>query len=245
MTAAEVLGKPAERAHAGRARPRQGGQLRDHLRHLVVRPLRAARASSRDEAQALHRHLPRPLPARREFIERTIDDAERARLRRHAVRPPPADPRAARAELPACARWASGSPSTPCIQGSAADIIKLAMIAHPRRLRRRAACSARLVLQIHDELLLEVPEGETTRRARSVTRGDDRRLPARPAARGRQSASATTGSPPRARQPAVTPSGGAGDRARRYNRHRKPRRAVHGRPWNLRKPPTDMTPYER
>ena len=45
------------------------------------------------------------------------------------------------------------------IQGSAADIIKLAMIRVDRRLRSEGL-HAVMVLQIHDELLLEVPEEE-------------------------------------------------------------------------------------
>ncbi len=48
------------------------------------------------------------------------------------------------------------------IQGSAADIIKLAMIAVDRALREEGL-GARMVLQIHDELLLEVPAAETDR----------------------------------------------------------------------------------
>lgn len=48
------------------------------------------------------------------------------------------------------------------IQGSAADIIKLAMIAVHRRLQEEKL-SARMVLQIHDELLLEVPLDEVDR----------------------------------------------------------------------------------
>jgi DNA polymerase-1 len=45
------------------------------------------------------------------------------------------------------------------MQGSNADIIKVAMIAIHRRLREEGR-AARLVLQIHDELLLEAPENE-------------------------------------------------------------------------------------
>jgi DNA polymerase I len=46
------------------------------------------------------------------------------------------------------------------MQGSNADIIKKAMIAIHRRLREEGR-GARLVLQVHDELLLEVPDAET------------------------------------------------------------------------------------
>ena len=45
------------------------------------------------------------------------------------------------------------------MQGSQADIIKVAMVAIHRRLRDEGR-AARLVLQVHDELLLEVPEAE-------------------------------------------------------------------------------------
>jgi DNA polymerase-1 len=45
------------------------------------------------------------------------------------------------------------------MQGSNADIIKVAMISIHRRLREEGR-AARLVLQIHDELLLEAPENE-------------------------------------------------------------------------------------
>ena len=48
------------------------------------------------------------------------------------------------------------------MQGTAADIIKVAMIAIHRRLRDEGR-AARLVLQVHDELLVEVPEPEVTR----------------------------------------------------------------------------------
>ncbi len=45
------------------------------------------------------------------------------------------------------------------IQGTAADIIKLAMLNLPNRLAH-AGLSARMLLQVHDELMFECPEGE-------------------------------------------------------------------------------------
>jgi len=47
------------------------------------------------------------------------------------------------------------------MQGTAADVIKLAMIRCHARLRAEAR-TARLVLQVHDELMLEVPDTEVT-----------------------------------------------------------------------------------
>ncbi|MGA1560517.1 MAG: DNA polymerase, partial [bacterium] len=45
------------------------------------------------------------------------------------------------------------------IQGSAAEIIKLAMISVDRRLRSEAM-DTRMVLSVHDELVFDVPEVE-------------------------------------------------------------------------------------
>ena len=47
------------------------------------------------------------------------------------------------------------------MQGTAADVIKVAMVRINERLRTEGR-AARLVLQVHDELLLEVPEVETS-----------------------------------------------------------------------------------
>lgn len=50
------------------------------------------------------------------------------------------------------------------IQGTAADIIKVAMVRVHRRLSEEGL-QARLILQVHDELIVEAPEGEAERAA--------------------------------------------------------------------------------
>jgi DNA polymerase-1 len=45
------------------------------------------------------------------------------------------------------------------IQGSAADVIKVAMI-NVRNTLERELPKARMILQVHDELIFEVPDGE-------------------------------------------------------------------------------------
>jgi DNA polymerase-1 len=53
------------------------------------------------------------------------------------------------------------------IQGAAADIIKRAMLGVHAALQRRSL-QARLLLQVHDELVLDVPEAELTEVQRLV-----------------------------------------------------------------------------
>jgi DNA polymerase-1 len=98
-------------------------------------------------------------PHVQDFIQRTIEQAERdgyvtTLLGRR--RPVPELKAHSRQTRSLGERLAVNS----VMQGTAADIIKAAMVAIHRRLREEGR-AARLVLQVHDELLLEVPEVET------------------------------------------------------------------------------------
>ncbi len=115
---------------------------------------------SREDAQAyIDAYLAR-FPHVQDFIQRTIEQATRDGYatsllgRRRPVQ-----------EIRASSRQTRGLGERIAVnfvmQGTAADIIKVAMIRVHERLRREGRAS-RLVLQVHDELLLEVPEVETS-----------------------------------------------------------------------------------
>jgi DNA polymerase I len=117
-------------------------------------------AIPREEAQTyIDTYLAR-FPHVQDFIQRTIEQAERdgyATTLFGRRRPVP--------ELKARNRQTRSFGERLAVnfvmQGTAADVIKAAMVAIHRRLREEGRAS-RLVLQVHDELLLEVPEVETT-----------------------------------------------------------------------------------
>src|SRR5262249_57286365 len=68
---------------------------------------------------------------------------------------------------PAVRQFAERAATNTPIQGSAADLIKLAMLEVRRRLRA-AGLRTRMLLQVHDELVLEAPEAEAEDAAATV-----------------------------------------------------------------------------
>jgi DNA polymerase-1 len=55
------------------------------------------------------------------------------------------------------------------IQGTASDIVKIAML-HVEDAFRREGLNAKILMQVHDELLVECPEGDADRVARTLKR---------------------------------------------------------------------------
>ncbi|HYZ76137.1 MAG TPA: DNA polymerase I [Gaiellaceae bacterium] len=156
-TAAEVLGKdPATLTTAERA-------IAKMINFGIVYGISAFGLSEnleipREEAQEyIDAYLAR-FPLVQDFIQRTIEQATRdgyvtTLLGRR--RPVPEIRASNRQTRSLGERLAVNS----IMQGSQADIIKVAMVAIHRRLRDEGR-AGRLVLQVHDELLLEVPEAE-------------------------------------------------------------------------------------
>jgi DNA polymerase-1 len=103
----------------------------------------------------------------REFIDRTLEQARRDQKVTTLfgrVRPIP-DIHSKNFNLRGFAeRTAVNTP----LQGTAADLIKLAMIRIDAELRERGLRS-RMLLQVHDELVFEVPDGEVDTMKRLVT----------------------------------------------------------------------------
>jgi DNA polymerase-1 len=114
----------------------------------------------RDEAQAyIDAYLAR-FPHVQDFIQRTIEQAARDGYvtTLFGRRRPVPEIRASNRQTRSLGeRLAVNS----VMQGTAADVIKRAMVAIHERLRSEGR-SARLVLQVHDELLLEAPEAEVS-----------------------------------------------------------------------------------
>ncbi len=117
----------------------------------------AARMST-SEAAAFIRNYERTFPRVREYVERTLrqvrdDGYVQTLLGRKRYLPD-------LATLPVVQRQAAEREAINMpIQGTNADMIKIAMI-HLHQQLRELTLGARMILQVHDELVLEVPDGE-------------------------------------------------------------------------------------
>jgi DNA polymerase-1 len=156
-TAAEVFGDLA---------PGHGRRLAKVINYGIVYgmgPVRAARelGVSTAEAEAYIAGYFARYPGVRRFVDGTIATArERGYVTTVLGR---------RRYLPelgsrdsAVRQFAERAATNTPIQGSAADLIKLAMLEVRRRLGA-AGLRTRMLLQVHDELVLEAPEAEVTR----------------------------------------------------------------------------------
>ena len=159
VTAAQVLGKPAAeltREERNKAKAVNFGIIYGISSFGLSEQL----GISREEAQAfIDTYLAR-FPRVNEFIAATI---ERAKADGYVTtlfgrRRPIPELRASNYQTRSLGERLAVNT---VMQGSAADIIKVAMIGIHRRLRDDGRRS-RLVLQIHDELLFEVADGETS-----------------------------------------------------------------------------------
>jgi DNA polymerase-1 len=157
VTASEVLGKPPaelSRDERNRAKAVNFGIIYGISSFGLSEQL----GISRDEAQVyIDTYLAR-FPLVNEFIKRTIEQAKEQGYvsTLFGRRRPIPELRASNYQTRSLGERLAVNT---VMQGSAADIIKVAMIACHRRLRDEGRRS-RLVLQIHDELLFEVADGE-------------------------------------------------------------------------------------
>ena len=158
LTASEVFGVPAEtmdKETRGRAKAVNFGIVYG----ISAFGLAAQLGIPQSEAKAyIERYFAR-YEGVKAFIEKTLDQTRRegsVRTMFGRVRPIPDIESRNPNQRGFAERTAINTP----LQGTAADLIKLAMVAIDRRLKKRKL-KTRMLLQVHDELLFEVPADET------------------------------------------------------------------------------------
>ena len=165
LTAARLYGVPPQEVTSGM---RRVGKM---LNYGVIYGMTGYRLAleagiDRKEATEFVRRHREQFPAVRDYFERTLREAEEkgyveTPLGRRRYMPDLRSGNRQRRE--AARRAAENMPN----QGMVAEIIKLAMIGVHSRLREREMRS-RMLVQVHDELLLEVPGGELSEAAELV-----------------------------------------------------------------------------
>ena len=148
--------RAARGGHGRAAQQDQGDELRARLRPVLLRALAAA-AVSADEARGLMDDYFEQFGGIRDYLEAIVAQARKdgytqTILGRRRYLPDLVSDNRQRREM--AERMALNAP----IQGSAADVIKVAMLAVPRQIRA-GGLRSRMLLQVHDELLFEVAAG--------------------------------------------------------------------------------------
>ena len=142
-------------------RVRQNHQLRPHLRHERLRPGPLSWKSSAAPPRPISSATSPATPASRSYMESTRNTAKmngyvETVFGRRLWLPDITAAQVGRRQ--GAERAAINAP----MQGTAADLIKLAMIAVQRWIDREKL-QTKLVMQVHDELVLEVPDDELVR----------------------------------------------------------------------------------
>ena len=159
MTASEMFGVPIEGMPSETRPPGQGDQLRHHLRHFRLRSRQPAIGIGRRRKPApTSRNTSERFPGIRDLHGGDQGLCARAWLCDDPVRAKDPHP-AIRGRTPAERSFGERAAINAPIQGAAADIIRRAMIRMPGALKE-AGLSARMLLQVHDELVFEAPEAE-------------------------------------------------------------------------------------
>ena len=138
--------------------PGQGDQLRHHLRHLGLRARQPAGHRARG-GRRLHQEIFRAVSRHPRLHGGNQGLRQAARLCDDAVRPQDATIPRSSTRTPRSARSTSAPSINARLQGSAADIIRRAMVRMDAALVKRKL-NAQMLLQVHDELVFEVPEDE-------------------------------------------------------------------------------------
>ena len=157
QTAAVVFGVDIDKVSAADARRGQDHQLRHRLRHGPFALSQAARHPCAEAKSFIEQYFER-FPGVRRYLDEQI-----ATARKHGYVETLSGRRRYIPEIHSTnfnmrefgARAATNAP----VQGSAADIIKIAMINIQRSIEERGL-GTRMLLQVHDELVFEAPEGE-------------------------------------------------------------------------------------
>ncbi len=158
MTASEMFGVPVE-GMPGEVRRRAKAINFGIIYGISAFGLANQLGISKEEAGRLHQDLLRALPGHPRLHGRDEAARARAQLRRNHFRAPHPLPEI-NTKNPSMRGFLERAAINAPIQGSAADIIRRAMVRMPAALAEAGLRSSKMLLQVHDELVFEVAEAE-------------------------------------------------------------------------------------